>query len=85
VPKVISRNWNPRFNGWVVIFKEDPMKYICLFNDEGKMTRAADSIVILGLEAEFQSAYDAYMEETSTSGSLGEEQSHKEHQGRATS
>lgn len=46
------------------------MKYICLFDDEGKMTRAADSIVILGLEADFQSAYNAFLEENNTVGGL---------------
>lgn len=70
MPKVISRNWSPRFSGWVVVFEEDPMKYICLFDDEGKMTRAADSIVILGLEADFQSAYNAFLEENNTVGGL---------------
>lgn len=62
MPTILSRNWNPRFEGWVVVFDDFPMKYICLFNEAGEMTKPADSIAKFQREEEFQRAYNAHME-----------------------
>jgi len=46
----------------LVVFKEDPMTYVCVFDRHGKMKLPADSIRILGRCAEFERAFQDHIE-----------------------
>lgn len=61
-----TRSAAERFFGQtVVVFAEPPMRYICTFDDDGRMIHAADSIRILGRIAEFESVYQRYLKQSS--------------------
>ena len=59
--KVIDQRWSKSLDGWVVVFDEPPMKYICLFDKYHRIKRPADSIVILDRVEEVQDAFDEWL------------------------